>query len=257
MNAFLSSNLSWFFRAIDDSWFNPDNLYNLIQQLSTFINPREHVVIKGHLAANWLDDFDRAYLQGGSPTLMSRAAVIHVLRYFPHICGSRWYPADDAALGLIANRSFASILNWGDVHFTGPALPHVNYTFESQWRLHQKSHFSSFNQSCNPRSSDFKPLKQMVGVHTQGGIQEWKELAVTAHSTSLPDGLIMEYIRPNMYMLCLNHSEAIRLRSLEYLKEITPPLRLDDQRLQYSVTELLNWGRKLPRVPWLPSSVVQ
>jgi hypothetical protein len=54
MRYFLTTGLPWFLRAIDDSWFNPDNLYTFIRQLSSFLDPRQHVVIKAHMGPNFL-----------------------------------------------------------------------------------------------------------------------------------------------------------------------------------------------------------
>jgi hypothetical protein len=256
MSYFLTTGLPWFLRAIDDSWFNPGNLYTFIQQLSSFLDPHQHVVIKAHMGPNYFQIWGKPFLQGGAPTLMSRAAVIHVLRYFPWICGSRPFPADDTALDIIVNRTFLSMLNWADVRFAGAVTGRPNAMFLKQYNLHADSHFASFNRSCRPNAYLLKTVKKIVGVHSWGGIMQWRKIVELANSNWFPEDLMFDYRLPDGYELCLDKKEAGRLGSLEYLKAVTPRLNINDPYLNYSVRDLLNYSRTVVKLPWLPRAQV-
>jgi hypothetical protein len=252
MRYFLTTKSAWFLRAIDDSWFNPDNLYLFIRQLLTFINPHQHIVIKGHMSPDFLHNYGRAYLHGGSPILMSRAAVIHALQYFPETCGAPLYPADDTTFSLIVNRSFPKLLDWADVRFAGALDSATNSTFRKQWSMLVRSHFVGFNQTCSSNGVYRKPLKRIVGVHSLGGVLQWREIVELASLSWFPNDLLLEYRGEKEYELCVNKSEAERLASVEYLKKVTPILKIDDVELRYSIEDLLNWGLSFPSVWWLP-----
>jgi hypothetical protein len=252
MRYFLTTGLPWFLRAIDDSWFNPDNLYTFIRQLSSFLDPFQHVVIKAHMGPDYLHKWGKPFLQGGSPTLMSRAAVLHVLRYFPLICGSEPFPTDDTVLDLIVNRTFTSVLNWADVRFAGAVNAHTNSMFRRQYDLHIGSHFALFNRSCSPKGILLKILKRIVGVHSWGGIMQWRKIVEMASSNWFPEALMFEYQPYDGYQLCVNEKEAARLGSVEYLKRVTPLLNVNDPDLNYSVLDLLKWSLKTVKLPWLP-----
>jgi hypothetical protein len=249
MRYFLTTSRGWFLRAIDDSWFNPDNLYTLVQQLSTFLNPRKHVVMKGHAAPDFVLQWGRVYLQGGAPILLSRAAVIHVLQYFPPICGLPFFPSDDTTFGLIANRSFPSLTDWGDVRWAATINSAQDTVFIRQWDSHVGSYFRSFNEVCSQNAIYLKPLNKIIGVHTVNGIVQGRQIVEMASLNWFPQDLMFEYQYPQGYVLCRNKTEEIRLASMDYLKEVTPLLTIAD--LNYSMKDLRKWGDKLPKVPFL------
>jgi hypothetical protein len=148
MRMFLKGNANWFLRAIDDSWFNPYNLKVLIQQLESFVNPHLHVVIKSHNSPVYNENWKVAFMQGGAPTLMSRAAVRHAIMTFLSVCRDKHWSTDDLALTLIANRSFRSAGAWGDVRFAGATSPNSKTEFRREWDLHKATRFQSFQKSC-------------------------------------------------------------------------------------------------------------
>jgi hypothetical protein len=183
---------------------------------------------------------------------MSRAAVIHVLRYFPLICGSGPFPADDTALDIIVNRTFMSMLNWADVRFAGAVTTRPDSMFLKQYKLHIDSHFASFNQSCRTNAAFLKTLKRIVGVHSWGGMMQWRKIVEMSSSNWFPEDLMFDYRPPDGYELCLNKKEAARLGSLEYLKAVTPLLKINDPYLNYSVLDLLKYSLTTVKLPWLP-----
>jgi hypothetical protein len=167
MRAFLEKGMTWFLRAIDDSWFNPYNLYGLIQQLESFIDPHSHIVIKSHDDPVFNKRWNMAFMQGGSPTLMSRAAVQHSLSTFLGVCGDEHWPADDVALTLIANRSFQSATTWGDVRFADATSTSAKTRFAREWGLHRPTRFRFFSKPCSSKTRHLKPLKVMIGAQTR------------------------------------------------------------------------------------------
>jgi hypothetical protein len=253
MRVFLERDHTWFVRAIDDGWFNPYNLQLLIRQLESFVDPRSHVVIKSHDCPRFYKNWNVAFMQGGSPTLMSRAAIEHSISLFYPVCSHRNFPADDLALTLIANRSFASRSYWGDVRFTDANNFNPRAPFRLDWQLHQPTQFRYFHRKCPPGARELKPLKVLVGVHTRGGILPWRELAEQVSLSWFPDHLLLEFLRTGNYVICANRSLATYLSSREYLQSVTPLLHLHDPYLNFSSRQLVDWGfRHIPNFPWLP-----
>jgi hypothetical protein len=242
MRLFLETDRDWFLRVIDNSWFNPDNLNTYIQQLSLFINPRRHIVIKGHLIPYYFESFQIPIMHGSTPILMSRAAVRHILGHFPKLCGTRHWSTDDLTLSLIVNRSFEAISDWDDVHFVGENP--LNSTFGDQWNLHSSTHFRHFKTICSQKNRYLKPLKKIVGVHIADGNRAWREVIEMANENWFPEDLMLEYSQGKGYLFCLDRNEAVRLSSIKYLKKRTPRLEIDDEKLRFSKRELERWGFK-------------
>jgi hypothetical protein len=228
-------------------------LHGLIQQLESFIDPRSHVVIKGHDYPIFNENWNMAFMQGGSPILMSQAAVQHGLSTFLGVCGDKHWPNDDVALTLIANRSFQSANAWGDVRFAGAITKSARTRFAREWSLHSRTAFRFFNTTCSLETGYLKPLKVMVGVHTKGGVLSWRSLIEQVSFNWFPKHLLLEFSRRDHYVMCANLSRATDLASDEYLKGVTPLLDFHDPYLNFTVMELYNWGfEHIPRLPWLP-----
>jgi hypothetical protein len=254
MRAFLRNKTSWFLRAIDDSWFNPYNMNILIRQLESFVDPWSHVVIKSHDSPVYNEKWNVAYMQGGAPTLMSRAAVQHVLSTFSGVCGDQHWPCDDTTLTLIANRSFQSSAAWGDVRFADAMSRNRKTTFQREWNLHNPTHFQFFDRPCSVKARYLKPLKVMVGAHTRGGVESWRKLVEQVSLSWFPQHLLLEFPGRHNYVMCVNISQATYLASDKYLKATTPLLAIQDPRLNFSLAELWRWGfEHIPQLPWLPS----
>jgi hypothetical protein len=252
MRLFLETESPWFIRVIDDSWFNPGNLYKYVWQLSAFCDPFQHVVIKGHMDPYFLQHWGFTFLQGGAPILMSRAGVQHVLAYFLQICGTAYWPADDITIGLIVNRTFESFSHWADVHFAG-AIPSGKSTFHREWDLGVRAHFSGVSRSCDRSHAFQKPLKDLIGVHSWGGIRQWRSLVELCTSPWFPDDLMFEYLGDRGYTMCRDPSEVLRFRSQSFLESHTPKLVIGSPFLNFSVCDLWEWGfQHIPRLPWLP-----
>jgi hypothetical protein len=254
MRTFLAMDIPWFLRAIDDSWFNPGNLHIYINQMSSFLDPFRHVVIKAHMGPNFLVRWGITFLQGGAPILMSRAAVRHVLPHFSNVCGSRHWPADDITLCLIVNRSFPLFWQWADVHFAGAISAHRDSAFALAWWAHVTTHFVAFNQSCRLPPLLARPLKTLVGVHSWGGLEPWRHLVESCSDSWFPENLLFEYCTREGYRICRDSREARRLMSVQYLESVTPKLSIGDPSLNFSLADLWQWGfEHIPRLPWLPA----
>jgi hypothetical protein len=253
MRFFLEREVNWFFRAIDDGWFNPYNLHTFVQQLESFIDPDRHVVIKGIDNPLFTELWNTAYMQGGAPILMSRAAVQHALSTFSGVCGDPHWPADDTALTLIANRTFESSTAWGDVRFSGDIWCSSEMKFHEQWALHSPTHFRLFDTLCSSKSRYLQPLKVLVGSHTCGGNSAWRQLVEQASADWFPEDLMSEFTSREHYKFCKNNSQHRRLASTAYLQSVTPWLDIANPILNFSVADLWTWGfEHIPQLPWLP-----
>jgi hypothetical protein len=253
MRFFLKGEINWFLRAIDDSWFNPDNLYRFVEQLESFLDPYSHVIIKSQDCPTIIERWDMSYMQGGAPILMSRAAVRHIASTFSSVCGSSQWPADDAALTLIVNRTFISSSAWGDVRFVSEPWNVRNIKARDQWNIHSSTHFQFLNMSCSLHSHYLRPLKVLVGAHTCGVKPFWRNLVELVSLRWFPDDLLLEYSKNESYVICRSPFYANLLASITYLKAVTPLITITDPRLNFTVPELWKWGfEHIPRFPWLP-----
>jgi hypothetical protein len=256
MDDFLDRDIDYFVRAIDDSWFNLENLESYIEQLDSLLDPRIHVITKGHLSLWHARVWNVSIVQGGSPILMSQAAVRHISRYFPEVCEATPFGTDDNAFSFVLQKIFSSREFWADVRFCGSPLRRTNLTpaFSLDWDQNHATDFRYFNQSCRVGKEYPKPWRTMVGAHTSGGVPQWQEAIELAHTTSIPENLMVEWRQTEGYRLCLGPIEVKReLTSLGYVDAHTPRLRLTDPRLNYSIRDIVELSlRECPR--WGPAN---
>jgi hypothetical protein len=241
MEDFLGSgSYNWFFRAIDDSWFNLHNLHSYIQQLDSFVDADRHIVIKGHLSPTHWEGWGVTIMQVGAPVLMSRAAVRHMMRFLPEMCDLTPFLTDDNAMTFILRKTFPSTKEWADVRFAGPPITgELNGTLIADWDSAASLHFRRFNRSCRTPAKWWKPWATIVGCHTNGGIQQWKQAVEFAHANWIPENLMIEWHTGVGYGFCLATTQVKReLTSLESLRAQTPLIPLDDPRLNFSIMEL-------------------
>jgi hypothetical protein len=240
MDDFLESDIDWFVRAIDDSWFNLHNLEVYIKQLNSIVDPRRHVVVKGHRDPLYWDRDNKSLIQGGAPVLMSQAAVRHIARFFPLLCKLSMFHTDDNALALILQRTFSSSESWGDVHFAGPPYTgSFDGEFMAEWNENRATHFRSFNRSCGSDRKYWKPWGTMIGCHTNSVVSEWAEAVELAHSKWIPEDLMLEWRSNGHYGFCRTGVGIVReLTSVDYARAHTPLIELTDPGLDFSFREL-------------------
>jgi hypothetical protein len=229
MDVFLSTPVPWFFRAIDDRWFNPQELYVYVQQLNSLLDPQRHVG-SGRFA----------HIQGGTPVLMSRGAIAHMFRQFPGVCLAAPYRADDNAITLILNMIFQSLSAWADWRFAGHVVPgQARDWFMNDWEMYHLSGFEGLQRRCRSGARYLKPWRAIVGAHTHGCLVQWMEAVERAHESSVPENLMVEWVAEEGYVFCKGDSGVRRrMTSLWYLKAVTPKIEIDDPVLQYSCADV-------------------
>jgi hypothetical protein len=250
MDDFLSRDIEWFVRAIDDSWFNPRTLERYIDELESLFDPRRHVIIKAHLSIWHSQHWGVDVLQGGAPILMSRGAVTLLHEYFPRVCWIGPWLSDDNAFTFIVERVFSSPQNWGDIRFSGSPLGAelTDGKFESDWDQHRDTNFRSFNRMCQTSTTGLKPWATMIGAHTSGGARQWQEAIESADSDLIPENLMIGW-NGDGYFFCLAPIEVKRnLTSLQSIADHTPRISLGDPILNFSIRDLTELAmRECPR----------
>jgi hypothetical protein len=131
--------IPWFLRAINHSWFNPDNHTHCRDRWALFLDPYRRIVMKNHDGPDYVDNLKLDFLRGGSPAVMSHAGVVHVLKRFQWVCGLRDSNADDRVLTLMADRTFTSPTAPAGIHFAGAIGLSPSTAFVTQWDLHGPS----------------------------------------------------------------------------------------------------------------------
>jgi hypothetical protein len=219
----------WFFRAIDDTWINPDNLLEFVDDLANVVNPMTDIVIKAcrnirllYQCTPWPD--------GGTGWLMSRAGVMHIVEYdFTKICNQLIWHQDDATIGLLACHTFPDQRFWhswrmpGDpFYFRGLHLPR----------------FSDVKEKCP--HEDVWPVRRLVVYHTQG-LSALQEMVMTA-------GHVVEdlafIVRRDDFTLCRGIPAKLAERvGLEEVRRTTPIVKFQKGGRKMS------WNMRLPHGP--------
>jgi hypothetical protein len=209
-------------------------------------------VVKGHLSHGQLKDWKVPIIHGGSPIIMSRAAVQHVAPQFPHVCTAGPYQTDDNAFTLIMSKVFDTWQSWADVRFAGPiATAEPHYKFLRGWDIFARKRFRNLKQVCTINQWFLKPWKAIVGVHTNGCRRQWIAAIEAADSDIVPNDLMVEWIGGVGYVFCHGNDTMLRWLTSTDFKNVTPLVELSDSRLQYSFRDIAQlavatchrWGR--------------
>jgi hypothetical protein len=95
-----NTTLNWYYRAIDDTWISPGNLFLLVDQLAGFVHAETDIVIKACKTRHELYGCG-PWVDGGVGWLLSRAGVRHVQAYdFVAVCNATYVRQDDTAMGF-------------------------------------------------------------------------------------------------------------------------------------------------------------
>jgi hypothetical protein len=240
LDTFLERGRPWYFRAIDDSWINPDNLFEYLDQLETFVDPYRNLVFKANFFRYLQGE---RWVEGGSGLLLSRAAVAFIVALNLTKLGEiSLHSQEDTALTLPIYLALEKSAQWVDHRFMGPTTGYrTRWIMPEVIREHLESGFRGFNVSCY--SQWVYPVKYAVAVHTTGVI-ELEKLVVRARE--VVDDLAMQW-NGRTYSLCRTQRARLEnMISTMTLRENTPIVVLEDVR-NASIQDLRpcmnRWGR--------------
>jgi hypothetical protein len=221
----------WFYRAIDDTWINPDNLIEFIDDLINVVDPMTDIVIKA------CKTLDREYecspwTDGGIGWLISRAGVMHVREYdFAGVCGNVFMRHDDTTMGLIACHTFPDHRFWHSWRMPGDPCVRLGIT---------EFNFSKGSQDCP--DDDVWPAQKLIVLHTRA-VSTLQQVVMIARN--ITDDIAFAVLG-DRFTWCRGVPERLaRITSLEEVRRWTPVVkfRKGGQRIE--------WPASQPTGPWV------
>jgi hypothetical protein len=204
------TNASWYHRAIDDTWINPDNIFEVIDNFETFLDPNTDIVMKGCKTRN----FDYAcgpWLDGGAGWLMSRAGVMHAVSYdYRRLCRTVYRQQDDTLNGLVFCHTFPDARYWDFPLLTG----HPFYGGQSD---DYAANLSLVTARCS--GGALFPIRKLIAFHTSG---HPILIALVRNISTAPLDLAFESIGRTFQMCRTPKERLVGVGTLEWLKRWTP-----------------------------------
>lgn len=205
----------WYFRAIDDTYISPESLIRRVQKLNTFVDPKQHIVVKG-----LVNPRHRARrIHGGSGWMLSRAAMEFLakeelkLDIYAHL---GLFNIDDTTFTLILWQMFEKYEYWADPLFVS-CEPVKDSTFSVIKEL-LNTNFSGSVPICYPRA-DIAPLNRMVSFHTAN---QDPYISLANAAAKAPDDIYV-YINVYNFGVCRAPPGMVdKFDTTEYLIENTP-----------------------------------
>jgi len=203
----------WFYRALDDTWIDIDNLFRLLYHMESFSNPYKHIIFKGQKnivfdnqkfltgGTGWL--FSRGYLEKHMKTGLS-LAKFHNLALFKQ---------DDTAQTMILNQILSRKLTWDCIHMAGFRI------MDNQAKILKSKKFQEL--SICPADFDVIRVADVVSLHTFGHREEYIVYGqLIKHS---PKNLCLfrtYHPETNNYCICDFQHNVINI-SADYLNKTT------------------------------------
>jgi hypothetical protein len=201
----------WFYRAIDDTWINPDNLIEFIDDLINVVDPMTDIVIK---ACKTLHPVYRCgpWTDGGVGWLVSRAGVMHIWEYnFTGVCTQALMQQDDTAMGLIVCHTFPDHRFWHSWRMPGDPFYHGKRTVLP---------FFNITEDCP--DDDVWPVRKLVGFHAQA-MPALQKIVMIARNLSDDIAFVT---REKKFTLCRgNPARLIGITSSEEVRRWTPVVK--------------------------------
>jgi hypothetical protein len=222
----LQGGFPWCFHATAGTWINPDNLLAYIRNLETFLNPTDHIIIKGGPSR---EPRPFPVLDIGDGRLFSRAAALFLSSFnYTRLVELSPNGREDEAFTIAAQLTLGSSAAWSDSRFGD---------WTSLIRADLASDFRDFAVVCGARPGLVFQVKNMIGIHT-GGIMEVEQLFV---KRALPLDLAVEW-NGTAFALCRG---ADAQGDLDWLKRVTPVVErekvkeVSDERIRQFVAGLV------------------
>ena len=178
-------NCGWYFKAMDDTWIDPERFWTYVKELSKVYDPFRHLVLIGHANHERLVQF---YLHGGSGWIISRALIEyqqrHNLSLIQLLKNSR-YQQDDTAQTIIVRHLFEKPKFWDEMLISG-----FDYV-DGNWDILPQ---------CPPLEV-CAPVNKIIAQHTFGHREEMKKLVEKIKNASY-DGMFYRDDEKQKIHLC-------------------------------------------------------